>query len=351
MTVRHSRPAFTLIEILIVIGLIVLIIALAVPAFSFITGSRSVDAGENLVSGMLSLARATAIASDGSKSALMFFRDPTNERTAMALIVLPADPGLYKSWRQFQEDGTTPTTYYVGNEVYRLVDSGPAGKQVNKKFRCIQQTTAGSPGPPNQTSPAGNSNAFWAPVSETIFEVGEGFEVRQIQYLPPGVSAQLVNDPDPDSVRYPITPPGAGRDRYVRIGLILFDSSGALLHQQYKIYGTSQPYQMTYQTGQPPPIAPDLGDNANYPLFSQMGVVLYDEENFRTAGGTEKDAVNNNVNYNSGGPGNADYNEPVEEAWLDGYPPPGSPPGTPPPPSSPVSLMINRYNGTLIRGE
>src|SRR5215218_9403548 len=57
--IHHS--AFTLTEILIVIALIVLVIALAVPAFSFITGSRSVDAGENLVSAMLSRARAEAM--------------------------------------------------------------------------------------------------------------------------------------------------------------------------------------------------------------------------------------------------------------------------------------------------
>src|SRR5215218_4268137 len=80
--IHHS--AFTLTEILIVIALIVLVIALAVPAFSFITGSRSVDAGENLVSAMLSRARAEAVRNH-QVAGVAFFRDPNSDRSAMAL--------------------------------------------------------------------------------------------------------------------------------------------------------------------------------------------------------------------------------------------------------------------------
>ena len=47
------RAAFTMTEILIVIALIVLIMGLAVPAFNLITGTRSVDAAENVVTAML----------------------------------------------------------------------------------------------------------------------------------------------------------------------------------------------------------------------------------------------------------------------------------------------------------
>ena len=86
------RSAFTLTEILIVIGLIVLIIALAVPAFSYITGSRSVDAGENLVSAMLSRARARRCCSN-RMAGVAFFRDPISERTGMALVVPAAQRG------------------------------------------------------------------------------------------------------------------------------------------------------------------------------------------------------------------------------------------------------------------
>src|SRR2546423_457500 len=96
--IMQTRRGFTLTEILIVI---VLIIALAVPAFNLITGSRSVDAGENLVSAMLSRARAMAL-NNNQTVGVAFFRDFRNERTAMAIVVpasqrgssAPEPPGL-----------------------------------------------------------------------------------------------------------------------------------------------------------------------------------------------------------------------------------------------------------------
>src|SRR4051795_13387869 len=102
------RAAFTLTEILIVMGLIILILALAVPAFNLISGSRSVDAGENLVAAMVSHARAEAIRNHRI-AGVAFFRDTTNDRSAMALAVPASDragssdepSGLeeYKSWK------------------------------------------------------------------------------------------------------------------------------------------------------------------------------------------------------------------------------------------------------------
>ena len=74
-----------------------------------------------------------------------------------------------------------------------------------------------------------------------------------------------------------------------------------------------------------------VGGQAGFPIYTQLGVVLYDEENYRTAGGTNDDPLNDNQQYTANG-----YNEPAEELWID---------------QNALSLMINRYNGTLVRGE
>ena len=56
-----ASSGFTLTELLVVIGLIVLILAIAVPSFSFITGSASLDGAQNQIAAMLGRARSEAI--------------------------------------------------------------------------------------------------------------------------------------------------------------------------------------------------------------------------------------------------------------------------------------------------
>src|ERR1043166_3697928 len=93
-SVRPSlvRPtAFTLTEILIVIGILVLMLALAVPAFNFITGSRSQGAAENVIAAMLGRARAYAIQNQ-AEAGVAFFVDPASQRTTLALVTRGVAP-------------------------------------------------------------------------------------------------------------------------------------------------------------------------------------------------------------------------------------------------------------------
>ncbi|MEO6435346.1 MAG: prepilin-type N-terminal cleavage/methylation domain-containing protein [Tepidisphaeraceae bacterium] len=334
--IQRSFRGFTLTEILFVIALIVLIIALAVPAFRAITGSRSVDAGENLVSAMLGRARGEAMLNN-RVAGVAFFRDENTDRTAMALVVqasqrgslTPEPAGLehYKGWKEKEEDGIAATQYTEGDVVIALVDmpAPDAPKKGTKLFVCIQaHSSTNATKPPNPT--------YWGSLNDAELDTLSGYEY---QLLPPGVGAQTINDPDPANS-------GTLRDRYLRSGLILFDGSGALMHRKYLIRyplpaDTDATHLFRLMGFDNRTLAPGLNNTSvgllpPFPIYSQIGVVLYDQEIWKNQGGTEDDPLNDNVGYTA----NPAYNEMTEEQWLD---------------SNTLNLMINRYNGTLIRGE
>ncbi|MDW8261313.1 MAG: prepilin-type N-terminal cleavage/methylation domain-containing protein, partial [Phycisphaerales bacterium] len=83
---------FSLTELLIVIALIVLVMALALPAFNFITGTRSVEGAINTVNAVLGQARLEALASQ-KLTGLWFYIDPVSQRRAMALVQERGDRG------------------------------------------------------------------------------------------------------------------------------------------------------------------------------------------------------------------------------------------------------------------
>src|SRR5690606_18714802 len=71
--------------ILVVLTIIVLVMALAVPAFNVLTGSNSLAAAENRVSAMLGVARARALA-EQREMGLFFYLNPSDQRVAMVLV-------------------------------------------------------------------------------------------------------------------------------------------------------------------------------------------------------------------------------------------------------------------------
>src|SRR5687768_5966656 len=77
--------AFTLVEMLIVIGLILLIILIALPAFNAMTGSRSLESAQNQISALLNRARMEAIGLQEHRG-LLFYIDPTTQRITCALV-------------------------------------------------------------------------------------------------------------------------------------------------------------------------------------------------------------------------------------------------------------------------
>ena len=81
------RRAFTLSEILLVVGVIVLVLGLAAPLFNVISGARSTEAGSNLLSSVLGQARSIAI-STGTPTGVFIHVDPASNRTKLTLVSL-----------------------------------------------------------------------------------------------------------------------------------------------------------------------------------------------------------------------------------------------------------------------
>jgi prepilin-type N-terminal cleavage/methylation domain-containing protein len=329
---NRRRAAFTLTELLIVIALIVLLLAMAVPAFNFISGGRSIDAGQNVVSAMLGRARARAIETE-RYAGVAFYLDPATGKSTMTIVVqrdgnstaTGEDPYLnYKGW-------TADATYQQGQEVIAIIEDGtanspsllpplptsPPKKSENRmrvqKFVSLQNNNKGHR-PPNQTDPdVEPGDTWWGTASQKFVD----FDIdAESETIPVGVGVQLVND----------TKGATLPDRYVRTGVIMFDGRGRF---------DSIPYGIRQNSAWGAKIGLQTDVDAGY--YSQLGVALYDLSSFKemkNAGvdaGTENDLFATIPTY-----GSAPTDETYEEDWLD---------------KNSLLLSINRYNGTLVRGE
>lgn len=289
------RSGFSLVELLIVIGIIVLVMALAVPALNLITGTRSVDAAENLVSVMLGRARTEAIGVQQIRG-LLFYLDPATQRVNMTL-VQSADP---------------PNTGALDVDVYLDITS----------------------------------------VGDTLM-------------LPNGVGLQVVDDvvmtgSSPNLVRSDDAfigynninaNPAAGAGAKTAIaygGVILFDSRGQLISRTFALKARTgviaTPYtemgKLLFQPTESNLSTPDTAHMDVLPVLdltslktqrSQVGLILFDETAFRASDDRNNGDPQIDTTLSPYSP-----RELEEETWLD---------------NNAVPLLINRYNGTLVKGE
>ena len=275
-----TRRGFTLTEILIVIGLIVLVIALAMPAFNAMTGGRSIDAATNQLSAMLGRARMEAIGLQEPRG-LLFYRDPATGRVAARLV----------------RTGSTTATG-VNFVSLDLTPSDPMFLPVGVGLQLVDDSVSGGSGSSDD------------------------------RYI--GFNAQF------GSEKFE-TPVG---------GVILFDQSGRLTSRPYGFLRWNDPLKpgdkaapsemggflyrpditkKAVPTGQPQVVVPPTGTR------TQFGFVLYDEETFRNLGFNDGDSQ-----FGSGSGKETATSADGEEAWLD---------------TNAVPVLINRYNGSLVRGE
>jgi prepilin-type N-terminal cleavage/methylation domain-containing protein len=84
---RVSR-GFTLNELLVVMAIIILVLAIAIPAFSLITTGKSIEATENQMSAFLSAVRGDAVGMQDPRGAVIFI-DPASNRVTMVEVWFP----------------------------------------------------------------------------------------------------------------------------------------------------------------------------------------------------------------------------------------------------------------------
>ena len=285
-----SRAAFTLTELLVVIGIIVLLLVLAVPAFNLLSGSRSIDGAENNLSALLGRARAEAIGLQ-RETGVMFFIDPATEGVMGALVYKSTETGPTADAREVYLDVVDGVEFLPlprGVMLQVIDDAGVAGKtRSDDGYMGFNQLDP----PPNYTG-----------------------EIRKVG------------------------------------GVILFDASGRLVSRSYGFdlttdppTGTGVPTAMNRLLFNPPATGVDW---AHAPAFlpdppvqtpplpprlqrSAFGFVLIDGQAFKNNGSDTDPQFTGPVNSYAA-------NEAGEENWIDEN-------GTP--------VLINRYNGTLVRGD
>ncbi len=82
---RPVRRGFTLIEMLVVAGIIVLALAMAMPLFNALSGARSLDAARNQIGALLGAVRTDAMGLQ-RPAGIMFFVDPKTDRVNIASV-------------------------------------------------------------------------------------------------------------------------------------------------------------------------------------------------------------------------------------------------------------------------
>ncbi len=306
-TGRASARAFTLAEMLIVISIIILFLAMALPAFNILSGSKSISGAENQVAAFVGRARAEALGVQAIRG-VGFYENATTGRFGLAIVHQPfTDPTTLAAFNP------NATSYSAGT----YVTYQPSNTVL---YYVAKQNLTGTPVSP---PPVGGDDGNWAQTDANVIDATSDDDMLQ---LPAGVGAQLLNNCTFQGSTTTRTSNG-----YVSYGAILFDGSGKLTSKPISIchsgiIGTRANLVTTATSGENLP-----SSSSTQVVRSQVGLVLFDLNAYQGAGGS--------LQYQGifKGPAAAYPSaEAAQELWLD---------------KNATPLLINRYNGTLVKGE
>jgi prepilin-type N-terminal cleavage/methylation domain-containing protein len=295
------RRAFTLVEMLIVIGLILLIILIALPAFNAMSGSRSLEGAQNQISALLNRARMEAIGLQEHRG-LLFYIDPTTQRVTCALVAGTVPPSTTSGL------GATVYLDLVPEREYLVLPAG-VGVQTFSNAAPIPANSSGTVAAARR-----NEDGY---VGFNYFQGDESNVKYGGVILFDGVG-RVINDSYGFLIRTD-DPDGAGPATPVPTEL------GRLLHNNPNYNGLTSPT---------PAVVPRKPQNQDVAMRSQLGLALYDLNAFR---GANEDPAGDPLRPDNDPQGayTRDGPEDREETWLD---------------QNGLPLLVNRFNGTLVKG-
>jgi type II secretory pathway pseudopilin PulG len=337
---QMTRRAFTITELLIVIGLIVLFITLAVPAFNTLRGSRSVEAAQTVITSMIDRARQEAIRTGEYRGIMIAPSKDDPQRTVAVLVT--------RRGADFSADGGDPLDRYKpydpsieytpGQRVTFPIRDGrtDAGSRIYTKTFV---RTAANPGVSGRAPTRGNpgANAFigtadlsipstlnpnsgpeWRVVSDDELDIVPADRGGAFTLLAPGIGLQVIT-------QSPLRAGANTFDRYLRAGVIMFNPLGKLDVVAYSVPAASSlgtdVLGATTDLIFPNPAYPANTFPADTQLLSQSGVVIYDAINYREQAGDGAKTGDYFYSYRTDGdyavPAIANVaDEVAEETWL-----------------------------------
>jgi prepilin-type N-terminal cleavage/methylation domain-containing protein len=323
---RVGNRGFTLVELLVVMGIILLFIALAVPAVNSLMGNRSIDAAQNTIAAFLIRTREEAIGMQDYR-AVLFTIDPATDRV-VGTTLQPAT---------LDQTAQTALAKFGLNPTPVILDVVPDHDQVVLPVGIRLQTVF-------------DGHRMVANVEDTITsDRYVGFNTAQVDGITSGTTSLpptkyggvILFGPDGQlSVR----PYGFLITSFMNSisNSLQLNGMGSLLNFQ-GFNGSSTPHFLI------PYVNPANGSGATLPPAAQVAFILYDKKAYDTAqdsngqkmseANTGLDSAANRATVMVPDDTQLSTNPSatcLQDAWLDTH-------GTP--------VMINRYTGALIRGE